>query len=669
MRRSFSGYLLPLVTTALVFTASVTSTWAGPPPSDLPIVDPIILTQLPVAGSRASVTGVIATPGNADFGDKARIIAVDSDGTTRILTADFHSACDPDVSFDARRVLFAGKRRADDVWNIFEMQIDGSQVRQITDNQGNCRGPCYQSTLYTIISTQPWYQLTFVSDAARTMNEDGLGLATHLYSCKLDGTSLRRLTYNLSSDFDPLLMWDGRLLYSSWRRGSLERGTAGQVGLFGINLDGADCARFAEDAGLRVQRMPCVTTGGLVIFIESDHFTWDGAGQLAAVTLRRPLVSYHRLMREESNAYQYHSPSPLRGGQILVSRRTNDAGTSHGVCRLAPKSGATTPVFDDPKFHDIQAKLVRPRAEPDGRSSVVTEQDPHGKLFCLNVNLTDLDESDSMPAGTVRRLRVVEGVPISQDDSNAYLPRLTSLPSAGPGSTVHGLPPLATRRILGEIDVADDGSFNIEVPANTSIELQTLDADGMTLRSCNWIWAKNHEPRGCIGCHEDGELTPENMFVEALKQPSVSLCLPPDERRTIDFRRDVMPIIQSKCVPCHDADGAEPRLDGGVDLVEESNEMSYFNRAYRNLLQVETPTGSDTFVGRYVDPGRARTSPMVWHLFGRNTSRGWDKQFVGKPAKRIPPDNREPISEDERKTLIEWIDMGALWNGAPDTHN
>jgi hypothetical protein len=24
----------------------------------------------------------------------------------------------------------------------------------------------------------------------------------------------------------------------------------------------------------------------------------------------------------------------------------------------------------------------------------------------------------------------------------------------------------------------------------------------MALRSCSWIWAKNHEPRGCIGCHE-----------------------------------------------------------------------------------------------------------------------------------------------------------------------
>ena len=56
------------------------------------------------------------------------------------------------------------------------------------------------------------------------------------------------------------------------------------------------------------------------------------------------------------------------------------------------------------------------------------------------------------------------------------------------------------------IAVEEDGSFNLEVPANTPIELQLLDDDGMALRRCGWIWAKNHEPRGCIGCHEDGEL-------------------------------------------------------------------------------------------------------------------------------------------------------------------
>jgi hypothetical protein len=404
------------------------------------------------------------------------------------------------------------------------------------------------------------------------------------------------------------------------------------------------------------------------VFVESDRFTWDGSGQLASVPLRRPLTGYRQLAVKQPEEYLYHSPSPLDGGQILVSRRKSDGRESHGVYCLNPKSGAASPVYDDPEFHDIQAKLVRPRVEPDGRSSVVTEDDPHGKLFCLNANLTTAVPSGLMPPNVVRRLRVLEGMPIRTADSEAYLPRLDSSPNALPGATVRGLPPLAARRILGEIDVADDGSFNIEIPANTSMELQTLDADGMAVQSCRWIWAKNHEPRGCIGCHEDGELTPENLFVEALQRPSLSLCQPPEKRRTIDFLRDVMPIIQNRCVPCHDAEGAEPRLDGGPELVEESNGQAYFNRAYRNLLRTEKSQGKAEFVGRYVHPGRARTSPLVWHLFGRNTSRSWDKEFLHGTAIPIPEDKGEPISAAERKTLIEWIDLGALWTDAEETH-
>ena len=119
---------------------------------------------------------------------------------------------------------------------------------------------------------------------------------------------------------------------------------------------------------------------------------------------------------------------------------------------------------------------------------------------------------------------------------------------------------------LGEVPIEKDGSFNIEVPANTPIELQTLDVHGLALRTCSWIWAKNHEPRGCIGCHEDGELTPANRFQKAFARPSVVVCPPPAKRRTVDFRRHVMPIVAAKCVPCHGAGQAAPRLDGAAAL-------------------------------------------------------------------------------------------------------
>ena len=81
----------------------------------------------------------------------------------------------------------------------------------------------------------------------------------------------------------------------------------------------------------------------------------------------------------------------------------------------------------------------------------------------------------------------------------------------------------------------------------------SLVLDGMALRTSAWIWAKNKENRGCIGCHEDGERTPDNVFAKALSHDAADLMLPPERRRTVDFRRDIQPILTAKCAStaCH----------------------------------------------------------------------------------------------------------------------
>jgi hypothetical protein len=591
----------------------------------------------------------------APYGDGARLVCIEPDGTRRVLSRDFAAACDPAVSFDGKRLLFAAKRKIADPWNIFERTVDGGKARQITRGLGNCRSPGYQSTLYTIISPKPWYQVTFVSDHAGTQNEYGRTVATDLYSAKLDGSAVRRLTFNLSSDFDPFIMDDGRLLFAGWQRRDLRRGLRGRVALFGLNIDGADCALYADPRGRRIKHMPCTTTDGLAVFVESDRVPWDGAGCLAAVRFRRPLHTYHRLTAPADGLF--HSPAPLPDGRILVSRRPADGSAGHGVWRMDPADGAMDPVFDEPDWHDIQAVLVHPRPEPSGRSSVVTEKDPYGRLYCLNVYLTDLPRRDRLPPGTIRRLRVLEGVPVGGGGEDALPP---AVPGAVTGSSVRGLPPLVQRRLLGEVDVAADGSFNLQVPGDTPIELQVLDADGMALRTCGWIWAKHHEPRGCIGCHEDGELTPENRFVRAVRGDSIPLTLPPERRRTVDFRRDVMPILTRRCAGCHDADGPSPRMDGGPAPAAAG--AAPFNRAYVSLLA----PGPDGAAGRrkYVHPGRARTSPLIWQVFGRNTSRPWD-ETARRPGPAASECTARRLNVDEKRALVEWIDTGALWDGIP----
>lgn len=502
-----------------------------------------------------------------------------------------------------------------------------------------------RSSHYQISENDPWYQITFVRLDRGARNEFGTAAARSLWSCKLDGTLVRRLTYNLSSDFDPTIMWDDRLLYATWQRRNLDHGTAGRISLFGVNTDGTDYAPFVVHAGKRIKHMPCTTPNGLAVFVEADRALWDGAGQLAGVSLARPLHSYRALTGRADGLF--HSPSSLPDGTILVARRSMDGAATHAVYRLHLKSKRLELVHDDPRLHDIQAKVVAPRAEPDGRSSSVVDNDPKGKLYCLNVYATDLKDASWMPPGTAKRLRVVEGLPRKAVDENSSVRHQ------------NGFPQLAPRRLLGEVPIAEDGSFNIEVPANTSLELQLLDEQGIALRSCGWVWTRNHYNQGCVGCHEDGELSPENWMVAALNRPSISLCPPPGQRRSMDFRRDVMPVVVAKCVPCHDNKGSSPVLAG--DAKPDPHQV------YRVLRGPESPAKPDAAFGEYIHPGKARTSPLAWHVFGRNTSRPWDGDLASRQAQPIPPERGISLTDAEREVLVRWIDLGAAFDGAEAT--
>jgi hypothetical protein len=193
--------------------------------------------------------------------------------------------------------------------------------------------------------------------------------------------------------------------------------------------------------------------------------------------------------------------------------------------------------------------------------------------------------------------------------------------------------------------------------------LQIVDRDGMALRTSAWIWAKNKENRGCIGCHEDGERTPDNVFAKALGHAAADLMLPPERRRTVDFSRDIQPILTAKCAnrACHG--GAIPPSLSEADA-RHSLEKAVFSPAYQSLLaRPGAPAPADR--GRYVDPGRARTSRLVWAISGKNAAHPWDGIATVPALKRMPPAGSAPLTEEERRAIIEWIDLGAQFNGLP----
>jgi len=49
--------------------------------------------------------------------------------------------------------------------------------------------------------------------------------------------------------------------------------------------------------------------------------------------------------------------------------------------------------------------------------------------------------------------------------------------------STHSLSGMIQKRLLGDLELDDDGSFHVLVPPNTPIQLQIVDRDGMALHS------------------------------------------------------------------------------------------------------------------------------------------------------------------------------------------
>jgi Tol biopolymer transport system component len=464
---------------------------------------PIVVAQVKAGGEEPEALADGAL--RADGGEGGRLVLVEPGGKVRVLTKAFHSAADPEVSFDGRSILFAGKKTARDPWCVYEMSLAGTGARKVTCGKAGARQPVYQSTVYTITPTsvEPWQQVAFVGQNPGELNEAGVAANTSLWSCKLDGTALRRLTYNLSNDRDPTVLPDGRMVYAGLLR-SPEADRRERVALLGVNEDGTDYQLYAGPEGLRVKQMPAPTAGGLLVFVEADRIAGDGGGRLAAVSQARPLHSHRALTASDDGLFR--SPAPLPDGRILVARRSPGGGP-WSIWRFDPRSGAREKLFAEPAWHSVEARLVGPRPVPDARSSVVNENDAQGRIYTIDVGIQEAGRS--VPPGSVKRVRVVEGVAATAERP-------------------------ARLRLLGEADVAQDGSCQVQVPANTPLRLQLLDARGQALRSSAWIWVRSHAAQGCVGCHEDPERTPPNRMIEALRSPAPVLDPPPDSRAWLD---------------------------------------------------------------------------------------------------------------------------------------
>ena len=295
-------------------------------------------------------------------------------------------------------------------------------------------------------------------------------------------------------------------------------------------------------------------------------------------------------------------------------------------------------------------------------------------------------------------------------------------PSGGPLFASHATERL---RILGEIPVRKSGpgggpvldpegnpdtSFLARIPADTPFTFQTLDRRGLVLNMAQtWHQVRPGEARyDCGGCHAHSQL-PLDFHATAAGQPgfpavdlvhetpliTVALDGAPTTRVepvpavTVEFLRDVRPLLQRSCVPCHTKNAANP--PGNLVLDDTAN-VGGVPGDYARLADDRSarfghpPVGPtswrQTNASRYVRSFQSRRSLLVWKIFGARLD-GWtnaDHPTESTPGVRAtlpsgadpnaadldytgtimpPPGSGVPaLSEDEKRTIARWVDLG-----------
>jgi Tol biopolymer transport system component len=125
--RSYLACVLSLAAVGLTKTAVDT-----PSGTDSPS---FLYTAAPAYESQAWMHGA------ERFASGAAIFVRDGN-TPRRLAPGFGASADPSVSFDGQRVLFAGKVKASDPWQIWEIALAGGEPRRVTSGAEDWRAFC-----------------------------------------------------------------------------------------------------------------------------------------------------------------------------------------------------------------------------------------------------------------------------------------------------------------------------------------------------------------------------------------------------------------------------------------------------------------------------------------------------------------------------------------------
>ncbi len=391
------------------------------------------------------------------------------------LTPNFFAVADPQISFDATKVLFSGQKSRGSRWQIWEMKADGSGKRQLTNCPGDCFRPAYL----------PRNQVAFTM-----VSRKGSRQRSAIYVSKRDGSDAHPITFGPGDFQVETVLQSGRILVSA--KSSLVAGDKDDNSrvFYTLRPDGSGLSPLPQGNRTNVIRTDAEELlDGTLLFVErSDTAGRETGGQLAWI--RPGTLGVSVATPQNSNYWSAHT---LDGNRLVVSEVGSGSSGMNGNFGLYVFNSATKSlgkvIYDNPKFSSVQAVPLEPRPVPKYYWSILHPTRDYGRIVCLNSYIS----ADSPHGRLTTHIADVRVIALQPDHHQ--------------------------ERILGVAPVESDGSFYIKVPSDLPIRFELLNAKGGVIHAQkSWIWARTGEDVPCLGCHESKALVPEDRWPLALRR-------------------------------------------------------------------------------------------------------------------------------------------------------
>lgn len=491
---------------------------------------------------------------------------------------------DMSLSFDAKKILFSYKETNNSPFHIWEINTDGTGLKQLTKGYYHDVSPIYL----------PGGKILFTSSRGESYSLCQNYLAFTLHVADKNGEDIERIDFSTICSISPSLMNDGRVMMARWEY--QDKNIFCWQGLWTVRPDGRNLSLhhgntfIIPNSVYGAKEIP--GTDKIIATMAAHHY--PPIGDIAIIERKKGIESNESITKlthatpykitkgsgwkssglkrewapgDRYYKWSYCNPFPFNSDYSLVSFG-DELKEKYEIRLLNHTNGEVETIFEHQDKSCFSPIPLQTRAIPHQFPEVYVPSDSKTGTFHVS-NVYEGLQKQGVAKGEVSHLRIME-----------VLPKTTHVQ----GPRLHDEYPIMSMGTYyakynhGTVPVDKDGSAYFEAPADKELYFIALNKKGKEIQRMGSITQiRPGEMVSCVGCHDDKLKAPDNSRTRMPAGKPDKIAPPEWGAGPVDYVSQVQPVLDKHCIKCHS--GIETK--GGIDL--SGDKTRFFNMSYLSL--------------------------------------------------------------------------------------